>query len=338
MLGHKLSRFDKAAIRTKVAGQDIKSYWQKKNGIDDDSWNDINWQAFQSAQKEQPMGKKRWSAKFATSHCGTGRMMHRRKEWTHNHCPVCGQPDEDTHHVLQCPEASHKWNQGMAALAETMATSNTDPLVIKGILQVLDSWRKQEEPDPWDARTSPRLRRALEAQLKLGGWNTMMGRMSKQLTEWQANHLKQSKSRKTGHRWTVAIIKKLQEVAWDMWEHRNGVLHENPDKHHRKHDLEEADAAIEKEWERGPRGLLSGDRFLFRNKKTVQEGALEQKWAWLTSVTLARKVAQEDAANKGSYSRERRGMRAWLNGTRTRETDGSETTENDSRKRQKTNN
>ena len=182
-----------------MAGQDIKSYWQKKNAIDEEYWNDINWKAFQTAQKEQPMGKKRWSAKFATSHCGTGRMMHRRKEWSHDQCPVCGQPDEDTHHVLQCPEATHKWNKEMTALAEALAEAKTDPLVTKGLIQMLNSWRNNTPLGRWDARTSPHLQKALEAQLGLGGWNTMMGRVSKQLTEWKSNLFTQDKSRRSRH-------------------------------------------------------------------------------------------------------------------------------------------
>ena len=63
------------------------------------------------------------------------------------------------------------------------------------------------------------------------------------------------------------IIKKLQEVAWDMWEHHNGVLHKQPDKYHCKLELEEANAAIEKEWDKGQQGLLIKDRFLFGKKK-----------------------------------------------------------------------
>jgi hypothetical protein len=30
----------------------------------------------------------------------------------------------------------------------------------------------------------------------------------------------------TGHRWATAIIYKLWGIAWDMWEHRNGILHD----------------------------------------------------------------------------------------------------------------
>jgi hypothetical protein len=30
---------------------------------------------------------------------------------------------------------------------------------------------------------------------------------------------------RTGKRWTVALITKLWDIAWDLWEHRNGILH-----------------------------------------------------------------------------------------------------------------
>jgi hypothetical protein len=29
----------------------------------------------------------------------------------------------------------------------------------------------------------------------------------------------------TGKRWVIALIRKLWLVAWDLWEHRNGILH-----------------------------------------------------------------------------------------------------------------
>ena len=130
---------------------------------------------------------------------------------------MCNQPDEETHHVLQCPEASHKWNRGITALAETLASTGTDQLLSKGLIQLLKLWHNDTPMSGWDVRTSPCLRKALEAQLTLGGWNTVMGRLSKQLSDWQANHFKHTKSHRSGHRWMVAIIKKLQEVAWYMW-------------------------------------------------------------------------------------------------------------------------
>jgi len=36
---------------------------------------------------------------------------------------------------------------------------------------------------------------------------------------------KQYKSRRSSLRWTAALIQKLWDVAWDMWEHQNEALH-----------------------------------------------------------------------------------------------------------------
>jgi hypothetical protein len=35
------------------------------------------------------------------------------------------------------------------------------------------------------------------------------------------------RSQKTGKRWVVASLKKLWAVAWDLWELRNGLLHDH---------------------------------------------------------------------------------------------------------------
>jgi hypothetical protein len=34
------------------------------------------------------------------------------------------------------------------------------------------------------------------------------------------------KSKRSGKRWTVELIKKMWAIAWDLWDHRNGILHE----------------------------------------------------------------------------------------------------------------
>jgi len=59
------------------------------------------------------------------------------------------------------------------------------------------------------------------------GWNHFYeGWLSKGWISAQQAHYVKIKSMKTGGRWAVALIKKLWDMAWDMWEHRNEVLHE----------------------------------------------------------------------------------------------------------------
>ena len=128
----------------------------------------------------------------------------------------------------------------------------------------------------------------------------------------QDKYYKSKKMRRSGRRWTVELIKKLQMVSWDMWDHRNGILHNNPDRHHRKDDLAVANREIEREWTRGAEGLLTQDQFLFRSKKAVEERTLEKKREWLTSVKVARQAAEAAAQATDSYEPERRRMREFL--------------------------
>lgn len=201
----------------------------------------------------------------------------------------------------------------LKSLEKWMDSVDTDPLITKHVLALLQSW-VNKDPAPPDPRGTPRLKKALIAQSAIGGWNTLLGRVSIQIRDRQAQRYKSKQTRRSGFRWTVALIKKLQDISWDMWEHRNGVLHDHPDKHHRKAALEQANADIELEWTRGNQGLLKEDLYLFRFKPALMERTLERKWVWLESVTGARAAAAADDAASHSFQHERTRMRDWLEG------------------------
>lgn len=47
--------------------------------------------------------------------------------------------------------------------------------------------------------------------------------------EWallQQEHYKSIKSRRTGTKWASGFIRRVWLIAWEMWSHRNGVLHQ----------------------------------------------------------------------------------------------------------------
>ena len=50
----------------------------------------------------------------------------------------------------------------------------------------------------------------------------------------QQKHFTDKDSKQTGKRWTTEIIKKLIQVAWDMWDHRNDILHNDGGNFHKK--------------------------------------------------------------------------------------------------------
>jgi hypothetical protein len=143
--------------------------------------------------------------------------MLRRKEWTNSRCPRCGTVDEDTKHLCRCqdPDARKQWMASLKSLEKWMDSVDTDPLITKHVLALLQSW-VNKDPAPPDPRGTPRLKKALIAQSAIGGWNTLLGRVSIQIRDRQAQRYKSKQTRRSGFRWTVALIKKLQDISWDM--------------------------------------------------------------------------------------------------------------------------
>ena len=259
--------------------------------------------------------------KFATGHFGCGRQMMRRKDWSKDNCPVCGAPDEDNRHVVKCRDdrSRETWKKALKALEDWMKEADTHPSIRKHILRLLETWVADQPAPPPPALASLEMKKALQLQSNLGGWNTILGRVSQNLEKRQDIHYKATGSQKSGRRWTVELIKKLQDVAWDMWDHRNSVLHSDPDRHHRKTELEEANTDIEKEWTRGTAGLLQQDHYLFRDRASVDTRDLDKKREWLGSVQGARDAAAAaTAARRRSFLQERRGIRNFLEGRNVR--------------------
>ena len=58
------------------------------------------------------------------------------------------------------------------------------------------------------------------------GWRPFFGGFhSHKWGEIQHQHYVEIGSMKNGKRWHVQLAKKMMEIAWDMWEHRNGIKH-----------------------------------------------------------------------------------------------------------------
>jgi hypothetical protein len=73
----------------------------------------------------------------------------------------------------------------------------------------------------WQVQNAVSQQEDLGWQLFLEGWLCL---------EWEAlqqAYLNLFGFRITGKRWVAELIKKLWQIAWDLWEHRNRILHEN---------------------------------------------------------------------------------------------------------------
>ncbi len=100
----------------------------------------------------------------------------------------------------------------------------TDPDIQNCILLHLRGWKDNTQVD---GPPSLLIEELLKHQAALGWRRFFEGWISREWTKAQQAYYQSTKSLRTGRRWTIALIKKLGDIAWDLWEHRNGVLHES---------------------------------------------------------------------------------------------------------------
>ena len=96
-------------------------------------------------------------------------------------------------------------------------------------------------------------------------------------------------SRRTGRRWATEIIKKLWNIAWDLWEHRNGYVHSALQPTTK---IVQMVKAIRQEFQLGSAMLAVGDQPLFsKSINQLLQSPYEVQKAWIDLVQVARQRA-----------------------------------------------
>jgi hypothetical protein len=196
------------------------------------------------------------------------------------------------------------WTKSMANLKEWMLSNETHPALINLILDGLESWRmgsslKREHP-PW-------LHALAEHQSQCGWKNFFEGFLVKEWRVESQAHLSRLKSKRSSKRWTSALIRKLWQVAWDLWEHRNGYLHAKEISILTR----QLDETIAHQFELGTKGLDNNTKALFsKGLKDVQQKPVEIKQQWVRRVVAAREMMEVGAT--GGFQAERLMMARWL--------------------------
>jgi hypothetical protein len=101
-----------------------------------------------------------------------------------------------------------------------MHSVDTHPDIIETIHKYLSSWHSSS---PFEFVCPNSTYQALSDQQVVGGRRFFE---VKSWTEIQQHYYSLIHSRRSGRRWTIELIKRLWQIAWDIWQHRNDVLHE----------------------------------------------------------------------------------------------------------------
>ena len=273
----------------------------------------VDWDLVGEALKSLSIPKKRRTVKWATGHLGVGIKLKLWKFQTHSNCPLCDREDEDALHVIQCQDrrARKRWRNALKHLREWCQSKGTHPGLTDVIISYLRSWQSQSPFRDVDDIT---IHRIVVRQSKIG-WHAFFAGIHDPLwAETQHQYFLWQKKRNTGRRWNIELIKKLWEVSWDMWEHRNRILH-NTVTPEGQRSLTLLNQDIQEELDTGYAEILSSDQYRFTEKINILLASTDVlvKQRWLASVSLAReRYILHHEVEHNNLQPERTNFEQWL--------------------------
>ena len=313
-LGTKVCKNLKPFLRESIEGGKAVEYWiSQRKRFNETNFFNVDWEATKEAMESVPVKRRHWVTKFEAGVCGTGRMMKLWKQRIIDNCPRCGAENETTTHILQCPckSAQGVWDKSLLTLEEWLRCHSTCPDLRKLLLQILDQWRRGSGVVSLNDFEFERCEGVFVSQEAIG-WRPMMGGcFSLEWAKAQDAYFKWLGVRKTGKRWLVALIKKMWDISWDIWQDRNDTLHSTP----MAADLSGAaslDNAIMVECQLGSEGLPFAVRNIFpKDKKRLLQAPLVQRKSWLVLVRASRELIHDERI-LDEFTDPRSHLRKWV--------------------------
>lgn len=271
-----------------IEQQRLRQHWKKKNKFSPYAERSLDWTVIHKSHKGTSPAFHQWLSKWITGFCGVGVMMKLWKFQNHDRCPRCNAGREDTTHVLQCPqpEAVNLWQEEMEKLDTWLTDNKAHPDLQESIILNLQAWH-DGTPFPSTKFTNDHLDRAIRKQDSIGWRNFIDGFIPE---DWRlCQTMVMAHTQKSPHLWMAKLQRKIWQIAWTMWEHRNKHLHGENSNNIHQYDLMELDTLIIAELAKGMDNLPRRYRRLFQQTpEERQETTIIQKRQWLSSVWAAR--------------------------------------------------
>jgi hypothetical protein len=197
----------------------------KKNKITERAFDMVLWQKLGNALDKMPIQRRLFCIKHTSGMCGGGKFQRLWKQRESDACPHCGLP-EDSLHVWKCrdPTVTPIWDNAINHLQQALHKLDTDPDIIIAIVSYLQLWRADQH---LHTIKTIKLHHMLELQDINGAQQFFKGWVHEGWERLQVNYYNIIHSRRSGKRWIIALITKLWEIAWDLWDFRNTVYHQH---------------------------------------------------------------------------------------------------------------
>jgi len=159
----------------------------------------------------------------------TGRVMVQRKQRLSSNCPICGAIDEHTTHVLTCrdPKVIDLRSSLIEELNAWLCSVNTYPDLQTYIISSLEQWFEYPNSELYTfLDNNDTSSHAFRHQNKLGIYSLLLGFISKHIIAIQQDYYTSLSSKKNGIRWGANLTPRLWNMIYQLWCHRNDILHE----------------------------------------------------------------------------------------------------------------
>ena len=275
-------------LTRRIQTTQLCEYWKEKKKIGHNTSEKVDWEIL--AKSAGTYSRWKWLAKHVSGICGVGTMLQLWKYQAHNSCPRCGAEKEKAEHILLCSEsnATNTWNDAVNDLGKWMSENDSDPSIIPIICDSLKAWRNRERLPYPTQDTAQIVIDAMVEQDSIGWYNMTNGFISKKWRIIQRAHLRDIGSMKSPELWTARLQRRIWEIAWKMWQHRNDFLHSDGRTIHFQESAA-INQEIRNEYNSTGNGIPASYQYLFQGNidhLLLQPIAARQEW--LRNVWAAR--------------------------------------------------
>jgi hypothetical protein len=283
----KLSSWNRQELYNHARSPAILKHWSQRRNLPIDLIHSIDWESCQEAIKKLGLNRSLWVPKWLAGFAPVGKVLQRNQQQDHAECPRCA-AFESTEHVLLCPapKAQQTWDSSIATLTTWLIKIQTMPDLHHAILAGIQAWR-QQALSPIPSYAWPGVNDIVLRQTRLGWRAFLEGAI---LCDWaakQQEYYEWIQRQNTGKRWITSLIKLLWELSWNMWDQRNGELH-NPESPATLREHARLDALIAAECSDQLTLFKKDRRWFCRPREVLFTETIAYKQQWLESVSLAR--------------------------------------------------
>ena len=293
--GEKLANINSKQLYTALMRPIALKYWSTHHTFPIKDPDSVDWTSFGKALKRLPTGLQRFVTKFNSGHIGNHHMLHHRNTIPSPLCQNCtANMIEKSSHVLRCrcTAAKQAFIQNVNKIVRTALTEDkTSPVLQETILSLIFKWRNYQKIRARDYPRDRVIQSAIKDQAKIGWNNFFLGRWSFKWQTIQAKYLVSIGSRRSSSRWATAIINKLMNTVWTIWQTRINLKFGKDGTVQRSlHD--NLNQAITAHFQQGEANLITRDKYLLRSYSTESlfEYNISSKQSWLDRITSAREA------------------------------------------------